>query len=109
MRLEWVAYKPISYFVAVKTYARYTLSRNRMHRKPINRQASDRPTGIDRWMMCFPVLAHMERLQISNVAVRDPISIRINPATPPDAILGRNCCKLSAAMPARELRTMQAA
>jgi hypothetical protein len=36
------------------------------------RQASYRPTGIKRSMMCFLVFAHMERLQVSNVPVRNP-------------------------------------
>ena len=56
--------------------------------------------------MCFLVFAHMERLQVSNVPVRDPYSIgvqvppklstmvdyteRINLVTSPDAMSGRH-------------------
>ena len=56
--------------------------------------------------MCFLVFAHVERLQVSNVPVRDPISIgvqvppklstmvdyaeRINSVTSPSAMLGRH-------------------
>jgi hypothetical protein len=73
---------------------------------------SNRSTGVIRPKTCFLVFACVERLQVSNVPVRDPSSHRCpdsayvflmvnhvergNPVTSPEAISGRHyrkaCC-----------------